>query len=62
MRLLTWAVSLSALLVPAAASAQAMSPEEIIRSAVRAGPSPISEEAAVWDWGTDTEGEILHRS
>ncbi|MEX2466257.1 MAG: hypothetical protein WD995_05070 [Gemmatimonadota bacterium] len=51
MRPLTLAVSLSVLLVPAAASAQEMSREDIIRSAVRAGPSSISDEAGVWDWG-----------
>lgn len=50
MRLLALAVSLSLFLLPAATSAQSMTPEDIIRSAVRAGPSSISDEAGVWDW------------
>lgn len=37
-------------LVPAAVSGQTPSAEEIIRSAVSAGPGSISDDAAVWDW------------
>ncbi len=43
-------VSLVLVLVPTTACAQGMSPEEIIRSAVAAGPASISDEAAVMDW------------
>ena len=43
-------VSLVLAFIPIAACAQGMSPEEIIRSAVAAGPSSISDEAAVMDW------------
>ena len=43
-------VSLVFALVPVAACAQEMSPEDIIRSAVAAGPASISDEAAVLDW------------
>ena len=51
MRILTLAVSLSVLFIPLTACAQDASREDIIRSAVRAGPSSVSGEAAVWDWG-----------
>ena len=37
-------------LVPVAACAQDMTPEEIIRSAVSAGPASISNDAGVMDW------------
>ncbi len=50
MRRLALNVSLMLALLPVAACAQDMSPEEIIRSAVSAGPASISDEAAVLDW------------
>ncbi|MEQ8329387.1 MAG: hypothetical protein RH859_02875 [Longimicrobiales bacterium] len=50
MRLLTSGLALAVLLVPAEGSAQSMAQNEIIRNAVRAGPTSISDEASVWDW------------
>ncbi len=50
MRRFALTISLMAALVPVAACAQDRSPEEIIRSAVSAGPASISDEAAVLDW------------
>jgi hypothetical protein len=50
MRLRTLLMSLPLLLLPTAGSGQDMSKEAMIKSAVSAGPSSISDDAAVMDW------------
>ena len=50
MRQFALSAAIVVMLVPVAACAQDMSPEEIIGSAVSAGPASISDEAAVLDW------------
>lgn len=51
MRATTALLALLLLLLPATASGQDMSKEAMIASAVSAGPSSISDDAAVMDWG-----------
>jgi hypothetical protein len=50
MRLFALAVPLLVVFTPASSLAQDTSRDDVIRSAVRAGPSSISDEASVWDW------------
>jgi hypothetical protein len=50
MRHFSLKVSLMLVLVPVGACAQDLDPGEVIRSALSAGPTSISNEAAVLDW------------
>jgi hypothetical protein len=50
MRLLALAIPLCVVFTSAPSLAQDTSRDDLIHSAVRAGPSSISDEASVWDW------------